>query len=264
MTAEGVAWGGKQTEGMANKVVIVVARSGTLYQSLARALEEQMKGCSALVRETSGGADDLDSDARLILFHDCPDYDVCEEIDTYHALHPNVAVGLLIDDTTVLAAHCEALFQSQRIQGILPLTLKLEIWLAAVSLLISGGEYYPSANRRGMNGVPRSPELSNSLMPRVEHPAQAQSANCLSLLTTREQQILELLSEGYQNKLIAHKMSLSEHTVKVHVHNLLSKLHVSNRTQAAATYRRGMDKSLPVSPFRNPQAFPRPGASSRL
>jgi DNA-binding NarL/FixJ family response regulator len=62
----------------------------------------------------------------------------------------------------------------------------------------------------------------------------------LCSLTAREQEILELLSEGHQNKLIAHRMSLSEHTVKVHVHNLLSKLRVSNRTQAAATYRRGL------------------------
>jgi DNA-binding NarL/FixJ family response regulator len=57
------------------------------------------------------------------------------------------------------------------------------------------------------------------------------------VLSTREGQVLELMSEGLQNKLIAAKMELSEHTVKVHVHNIIRKLKVHNRTQAAAVFR---------------------------
>ena len=49
--------------------------------------------------------------------------------------------------------------------------------------------------------------------------------------------MLGLLSQGLQNKLIADRLELSEHTVKVHVHNLIRKLHVHNRTQAAAVFR---------------------------
>lgn len=79
-------------------------------------------------------------------------------------------------------------------------------------------------------------------------PIQWGRITALSSLTAREQEILELLSEGHQNKLIAHKMSLSEHTVKVHVHNLLAKLRVSNRTQAAATYRKGQMTALGMAP----------------
>jgi len=56
----------------------------------------------------------------------------------------------------------------------------------------------------------------------------------LDALTAREREILILVSEGYQNKLIADRMALSEHTVKAHVHNLIAKLRVTNRTQAAA------------------------------
>jgi DNA-binding NarL/FixJ family response regulator len=65
-------------------------------------------------------------------------------------------------------------------------------------------------------------------------------------LTARERQILQLVSEGYQNKLIADLMSLSEHTVKAHVHNLIAKLRVTNRTQAAAAFLHGND-TVPVS-----------------
>ena len=58
--------------------------------------------------------------------------------------------------------------------------------------------------------------------------------NGLDALTAREHEILILVSAGFQNKLIADRMGLSEHTVKAHVHNLIAKLRVTNRTQAAA------------------------------
>ena len=53
-------------------------------------------------------------------------------------------------------------------------------------------------------------------------------------LTSRERQVLHLIQEGYSNKEIAQKLNISEPTVKNHVHNLLDKLQVTSRTQAAA------------------------------
>lgn len=52
--------------------------------------------------------------------------------------------------------------------------------------------------------------------------------------TAREEQLLSLLSSGLSNKAIAQAMSLSENTVKYHLKNILQKLHVHNRTEAAA------------------------------
>jgi two-component system nitrate/nitrite response regulator NarL len=52
-------------------------------------------------------------------------------------------------------------------------------------------------------------------------------------LSRRESQILLHLAEGHANKIIAHRMSISEATVKSHLKSLLRKLHFSNRTQAA-------------------------------
>lgn len=52
-------------------------------------------------------------------------------------------------------------------------------------------------------------------------------------LTSREFEILELVSLGHSNKLIASELDLKEVTVKFHVSNLMAKLGVSNRTQAA-------------------------------
>jgi DNA-binding NarL/FixJ family response regulator len=49
-------------------------------------------------------------------------------------------------------------------------------------------------------------------------------------LTKRETQVLQLVSQGLANKAVAGQLGVSEGTVKVHLHNIYRKLHVSNRT----------------------------------
>lgn len=57
-------------------------------------------------------------------------------------------------------------------------------------------------------------------------------------LSTREREVLALLAEGQSNKLIARALDLSLHTVKRHVANILTKLALDSRTQAAAYWHR--------------------------
>jgi DNA-binding NarL/FixJ family response regulator len=60
-------------------------------------------------------------------------------------------------------------------------------------------------------------------------------------LSARELQVLELIVRGLANKQIAYSLSIAEHTVKNHVKNILSKLGVQDRTQAAtAAIQRGI------------------------
>ena len=60
-------------------------------------------------------------------------------------------------------------------------------------------------------------------------------------LTARELQVLRLLAQGLTNKLIAEELVVSEKTVKTRVSNILAKLHLSHRTQAALyAVRRGL------------------------
>jgi len=60
-------------------------------------------------------------------------------------------------------------------------------------------------------------------------------------LTAREREVLELLSQGLPNKLIARRLQISEHTVKFHVSSLSAKLGASSRTDAVS---RGIRRGL--------------------
>ena len=61
----------------------------------------------------------------------------------------------------------------------------------------------------------------------------------LEVLTERERQILEGVAAGDSNKEIAAQLSLSEKTVKHHMTNILQKLQVRNRVEAALLARSG-------------------------
>jgi len=51
-------------------------------------------------------------------------------------------------------------------------------------------------------------------------------------LTPREIEVLRLLADGASNKLVAHKLGISDHTVKFHVTSILSKMNAGTRTEA--------------------------------
>jgi len=79
-----------------------------------------------------------------------------------------------------------------------------------------------------------SPRVAGALFRRIAALAgHARPPEHLGLLSRREQEILTLVRSGLSNKEIAQKLSIEVATVKNHVHNLLTKLHVGSRAQAA-------------------------------
>lgn len=82
------------------------------------------------------------------------------------------------------------------------------------------------------------PEIAKKLMSAVaakkEEPAASHAATRSDEgLTEREQEVLHLIADGRNNREIAEKLFISEKTVKTHVSNILGKLHLDDRTQAA-------------------------------
>jgi NarL family two-component system response regulator LiaR len=73
-------------------------------------------------------------------------------------------------------------------------------------------------------------KLLRELHRTAQHPPPRQGKE---LLTEREVEVLKLVAQGLPNKEIADHLVVSERTVRTHVGNILGKLHLANRTQAA-------------------------------
>lgn len=77
-----------------------------------------------------------------------------------------------------------------------------------------------------------SPTLASILAESLRDNRTTTDHNLLAL-TPRETHILDLISQGLSNKLIANKLQITESTVKVHVKHLLKKLNLKSRVEAA-------------------------------
>jgi len=102
----------------------------------------------------------------------------------------------------------------------IPCDTPLEIAIEALRLVLAGGSFVPP------NILQPEPEPEQTGAGSDAH------ASGKALFTARETAVIEALREGKANKLIASDLRLSESTVKAHIHNVMKKLCVSNRTQA--------------------------------
>jgi DNA-binding NarL/FixJ family response regulator len=124
------------------------------------------------------------------------------------------------------------------------LTKAVEAGAAGYILKETAYHRLPDAVRRVMSGEsPLDQELAMRLLQDVTHRSRQHGQSTLQRvanhervgesLTEREREILALLALGMTNQQIAEELVLSMGTVKTHVHRIISKLGVSDRTQAA-------------------------------
>lgn len=78
------------------------------------------------------------------------------------------------------------------------------------------------------------PAMAEAVFNQIRQNPTNKEAQIFSALTTQEMRVLTLISEGLTNREIAGKLFLGEGTVRNYVSNLLSKLNLSNRAEAAA------------------------------
>ena len=89
-----------------------------------------------------------------------------------------------------------------------------------------------------------SPEMTSKLVTQLRHHEQI-IGSVDEPLTTREREILRWLARGSSNKVIARNLNVTESTIKVHVQNILRKLKVVSRVQAAVyAVEHGLDKEI--------------------
>jgi DNA-binding NarL/FixJ family response regulator len=122
------------------------------------------------------------------------------------------------------------------VRGYIPTSVEAEVAFAALRLIDAGGTYIPAHERH-----------SPTEKPDIGVESERRGLPVELDLTPRELSVLDLLREGKPNKLIATGLSMEESTVKVHVRNILKKLHAANRTHAASVANRLLgQQTLPI------------------
>ena len=102
-------------------------------------------------------------------------------------------------------------------RGFLPTSLGLKVLMGALERMRTGGTYVPLA---------LSERMLSGAVERKRHSPWPE-------LTRRQRDVLALISEGKSNKLIGDALNMTESTVKAHVKQIIKRLQVANRTQAA-------------------------------
>jgi DNA-binding NarL/FixJ family response regulator len=146
-----------------------------------------------------------------------------------------VAVVGILDDPD----EAEALVRDADVRGwaLLPGNADAGELGAAIAAAASGLGAWPASWSAHLTGPDRSGPLVDAEGEVVDR------ANPSDRLTAREQEVLELLSEGLSNRRIAERLGMSEHTAKFHVAAIYGKLDVSGRAAAVnQALRRGLIK----------------------
>jgi DNA-binding NarL/FixJ family response regulator len=123
---------------------------------------------------------------------------------------------------------------SHGIRGYINPSVEPEVVFAALKLIHAGGTFIPAQAIR----------TAAAKVHNASGCTRQQVMTALDL-TPRELSVIELLREGKPNKLIAAALEMQESTVKVHVRNIMKKLHVGNRTHAASVANRLLSQPSP-------------------
>ncbi|WP_422088492.1 LuxR C-terminal-related transcriptional regulator [Variovorax sp.] len=175
----------------------------------------------------AGASDDLD---LALIDLNMPGADGQAHIDQIRQRHPALPVMVLsgYEDPAIMRSALE-----RGVLGFIPKAYSPEVMLSAVRLVLAGGVYVPPMM---LTALP--PGIVAGVAPQaVETPSRGGAGSqtlehLRNVLTERQVEVLQLLSQGKPNKLIGRSLGISEGTVKIHLAAIFRALNVRNRTEA--------------------------------
>ena len=203
------------------KISIILIDDHTLFRSGIKALLARQADC-----EVVGEAADGLSGVKLVEQHkpdvvlldlDMPVMNGREALAQILSSQPQQTVVML-----TVSEDSEELTECMRLgaRGFLLKNINADFLVDAIKKAANGDNVF-------------SPEMTARLVQSLIQPQAAAPTSVLDSLTPRELEILGHLAAGHSNKIIARKLDLAESTIKVHVQNILRKLELSSRVQAA-------------------------------
>lgn len=216
-----------------NKIKILLVDDHTLFRSGLRFLLETQKNFE-IVGEASDGLEGIKLVEALhpdivLLDLDMPIMGGREALAQLVNSHPDLIILVL----TVSEAN-EDLIECMRLgaKGYLLKNIEADFLLKSINKALEGDSVL-------------SPEMTTKLVNQLRKPdSQETSDKLYESLTPREMETLIWLTKGVSNKVIARSLNLTESTVKVHVQNILRKLNLHSRVQAAVyALENGLDKT---------------------
>jgi len=175
----------------------------------------------------AGATDELD---LALIDLNMPGADGQAHIDEIRRRYPAVPVIVLsgYEDPAIMRSALE-----RGVLGFIPKAYSPEVMLSAVRLVLAGGVYVPPMMLTALPpGIVAGVVPSPGGEPRSAGASSQTLEHLRSVLTERQVEVLQLLSQGKPNKLIGRSLGISEGTVKIHLAAIFRALNVRNRTEA--------------------------------
>ena len=235
----------------ADSLLVFVGSALVFPNSILRIADQETGGVRAVRLDTVDAllslAKDPSLSIRQVFFDDSVAGGVFRDIERLKTDLPEATWVLAYRNPAIARRLLSERARAPRLSGILLLPMNLPIcpWSSMLRLVLSG-QFIASGDLMGLDagqGGAATAERRQtgpvaSTTDRAPMAARDPADRGLSGhgLTRREKEVLALVSQGGRNKTIAHKLSLSEHTVKLHLHHAITKIGARNRTEAATWY----------------------------
>ena len=213
--------GGPRSKGTSDLIVVIDLHMFS-RECLARVLSSDCQAqvaCYATIDEWLASGQAMPASLVVLSQCGCSQVDAIKEVEHLNEVSERISrcpAAILSDneDPDLIVK-----MLGKNIRAYVPSSLPIAIAVQAIELARAGGVFVPASS---LIAAHRTPEAA---------PTATQKAN--GMFTARQAAVVNALRRGKANKIIAYELKMRESTVKVHVRNIMKKLHATNRTEVA-------------------------------